>query len=105
MATIGTFTKTENGFSGNLHTLAVKAKVIFEKNGDKQSDSHPDYSLVSGSTRIGAAWERTGKKGRYISVSFDDPGFAPGYYNLTKTGVELTYSLTFERRPRAKKAD
>jgi uncharacterized protein (DUF736 family) len=104
MATIGTFTKTENGFTGNIATLAIKAQASFEKNGNKQADNHPDYHLLCEGMKIGAAWEHTGKKGRYISVDFDDPSFAPGYYSLTKTGVELTYSLTFER-PRAKKAD
>ena len=102
MANIGTFTKTDNGFTGTLHTLAVKAEATFKKNGEKQSNNHPDYDLASNGTKIGAAWERTGKKGRYLSVSFDDPSFAPGYYNLYKTGVEHGYTLTFER-PKAKK--
>ena len=104
MATIGNFTKTENGFTGNISTLAIKAEVIFDKNGDKQSDNHPDFTLLSGSLKIGAAWERTGKKGRYLSVSFDDPSFASGYYNLFKTGIEHGYTLTFERKKPAKAA-
>ena len=103
MATIGNFTKTDNGFTGNISTLAIKAEVTFEKNGDKQSDNHPDFTLLAGSLKIGAAWERTGKKGRYISVIFDDPSFAPGFYTLTKTGIEHGYTLTFER-PRPNKA-
>jgi uncharacterized protein (DUF736 family) len=81
MATIGTFTKTENGFTGTLHTLAVKAEVTLRKITDKQSGKHPDYELLFNDLKIGAAWDRTGKKGRFISVSFDDPSFAAGYYN------------------------
>ena len=41
MATIGTFTKTESGFTGTLHTLAVNAQVSFRKNGEKQASNHP----------------------------------------------------------------
>ena len=37
------------------------------------------------------------------SVSFDDPSFSSGYYNLyAKRGAENSYDLTFER-PRARK--
>jgi uncharacterized protein (DUF736 family) len=103
MANIGTFTKTDNGFTGHTNTLAIKAEASFQRNGEKQSDNHPDYEIISGDTKIGAAWERTGKKGRYISVSLEDPSFATGYYNLYKTGVEHGYTLTFER-PKAKKS-
>jgi len=103
MANIGTFTKTDNGFTGTLHTLAVRAEVSFQKRGGKQAESHPDYNLLSGDLKIGVAWDHTGKKGRYISVIFDDPSFAPGFYTLTKTGIEHGYTLTFER-PRPNKA-
>ncbi len=104
MATIGTFTKTDNGFIGTLNTLAIQAQVVFRKNGEKQSSNHPDYELRSGDLKIGAAWERTGRKGRFLSVSFDDPSFAPGYYTLSKSGIEHGYSLTFERQKAAKAA-
>ena len=98
MATIGTFTKTENGFTGTLHTLAVTAEVTLRKITDKQSGKHPDYELLLRDIKIGAAWDRTGKKGRFISVSFDDPGFAAGYYTLTGTGTQPSYTLIFERQ-------
>ena len=104
MATIGTFTKTDSGFSGTLYTLAVKAEVTLKKIDERQSSNHPDYELLFRDLKIGAAWERTGNKGRFLSVSFDDPSFAPGYYNLYKTGVEHGYTLTFERQKPAKPA-
>ena len=103
MAIIGTFTKTDNGFTGTLYTLAVKAEVTLRKNGDKKSSNHPDYDLLFRDLKIGVAWEHTGKKGRYISIIFDDPSFAPGYYSLSKSGIEHGYTLTFER-PRPNKA-
>jgi uncharacterized protein (DUF736 family) len=93
---IGSFTATETGFTGKLDTLAIKANVTFERN-DKQKDNHPDYTVLSGGKEIGAAWERGDDRGHYISVSFEEPSLAPGYYNLTKTGVEKGYSLTFRK--------
>lgn len=45
---IGSFTATETGFTGKLDTLASKASVTFERNEDKQKDSHPDYSVLFG---------------------------------------------------------
>ena len=104
MAIIGKFTKTEQGFKGLINTLAIKAEATFERNGDKQQDNQPDYEILASDIRIGAAWERTGKKGRYISVSLEDPSFSPGFYNLYKSGIEHGYTLTFERPRPAKKA-
>jgi uncharacterized protein (DUF736 family) len=104
MATIGTFIKTENGFTGTLRTLAINLPVSFTKNDEKQASNHPDYELLAGDLKIGAAWERTGKRGRFLSVSFDDPSFASGFYNLYKTGAEQGYTLTFERQKTAKSA-
>jgi uncharacterized protein (DUF736 family) len=94
---IGAFTATETGFTGKLDTLAIKANVTFERNDDKQKDSHPDYTVLSNGKEIGAAWERGDDRGNYISVSFEEPSLAPGYYNLTKTGVEKGYTLTFRK--------
>jgi uncharacterized protein (DUF736 family) len=98
---IGSFTATETGFTGKLDTLAIKANVTFERN-DKQKDSHPDYTVLANGKDIGAAWERGDDRGHYISVSFEEPSLAPGYYNLTKTGAEKGYTLIF-RKPVAPK--
>jgi uncharacterized protein (DUF736 family) len=94
---IGSFTATETGFTGKLDTLAIKANATFERNTDKQKDSHPDYTVLSGGKEIGVAWERGDDRGHYVSVSFEEPSLAPGYYNLTKTGAEKGYTLTFRK--------
>ena len=99
---IGSFTTTETGFTGKLDTLAIKANVTLERNEDKQKDNHPDFTLLSGGQEIGVAWERGDDRGHYISVSFEEPSFAPGYYTLTKTGAEKGYTLTY-KRPMPKK--
>ena len=99
---IGSFTATETGFTGKLDTLAIKASVTFERNEDKQKDNHPDFTVLSGNQEIGVAWERGDDRGHYISVSFEEPSFAPGYYTLTKSGAEKSYALTY-KRPMPKK--
>ena len=47
MATIGTFTSTENGFSGSIRTLAlnVKARIARIEN---PSDKGPHYRIYAG---------------------------------------------------------
>jgi uncharacterized protein (DUF736 family) len=99
---IGSFTATETGFTGKLDTLAIKANVTLERNEDKQKDNHPDFTLLSGGQEIGVAWERGDDWGHYISVSFEEPSFGPGYYTLTKSGAEKGYTLTY-KRPMPKK--
>ena len=101
---IGFFTKTDTGFTGKIETLAVKAQAELTRVIDRTNENAPGFEIFSGEVRIGAAWEHQGKKGKYLSVSFEDPSFAPGYYNLYKSGIEHGYTLTFER-PRAAKKD
>lgn len=75
MATIGTFTKTSNGFTGTLRTLAlnVKAKIVPDQ--AKASEAAPDYRVFSGTVELGAGWKRTAKGGEqrdYVSVKLDE---------------------------------
>ena len=67
-----------------------------------EKDNHPDFTVLSGNQEIGVAWERGDDRGHYISVSFEEPSFAPGYYTLTKSGAEKGYTLTY-KRPMPKK--
>lgn len=104
MATIGKFTKRENGgYDGTIETLTLNTRVTFEllvKRGEKS----PDYRITSGLADIGAAWVRTSDGGQtYLSVRLDDPSFAaPINCRLIKTGSESGHSLVWERtRPRA----
>ncbi len=76
MSIIGTFTKQNDGFQGNIETLTIKAKANFvsvEKSGDKA----PDFRIYTGKAEIGAGWSSKSKEGKaYISVKLDDPSFA-----------------------------
>ena len=100
---IGSFTKADNNvFTGKIETLAVKATLTLQPNDDKEKDSHPDYIVLHGQTEIGVAWERSDDRGYYISIAFEEPSLAPGFYTLVKTGVEKGYQMLY-RKPMPKK--
>jgi uncharacterized protein (DUF736 family) len=99
MATIGYFTKQENGgFTGTIETLTLSTRATFEPLA-KRGEKSPDYRITIGLSDIGAAWMRTGEKSdSYLSVRLDDPSFtAPINCRLVKTGAEHGYSLIWER--------
>jgi uncharacterized protein (DUF736 family) len=111
MATIGTFKKDGAGYTGNIETLTLKAKITFEPV-DKKSDNAPDFRVFHFATdfhsEIGAAWKKTSKdKVEYLSVSIDDPSFSERINcRLVKTGSEQGHTLFWERpRPSYDKAD
>jgi uncharacterized protein (DUF736 family) len=85
MATIGTFTKNEQGFTGTIRTLALNVKTTIRPV-DKEHDKAPDFRIYAGQTEFGAAWKKSSREGReYISAKLDDPSFAaPIYATLTE---------------------
>jgi uncharacterized protein (DUF736 family) len=99
MATIGTFTKTGNGFTGEVKTptLNVKARITLS---ERSNEHAPDFRIFAGRTvDFGAAWKKTSSEGReYFSVKLDDPSFpAPIYASLVKVG-EGGFLLIWSRR-------
>ena len=99
MATIGTFTSTENGFTGSIRTLAlnVKARIARIEN---PSDKGPQFRIFAGSVELGAAWQkRSSESDRdYLSVKLDDPSFpAPIYATLSEVEGEDVYQLIWSR--------
>lgn len=98
MATIGIFTRSENGFAGAVETLSLNVKAKFIP-AAKESDNAPDYRILSGSVEFGAAWKKTAQNGReYLSVRLDDPSFAlPIFANLIE-GEDATHQLIWSRR-------
>jgi uncharacterized protein (DUF736 family) len=83
MATIGTFTKTSDGYTGTVSTLTLDAKVQVRP-AEKASEKAPDFRIFAGRAEIGAAWKKTSNEGRgYLSVKLDDPSLpAPILANL-----------------------
>ena len=99
MATIGTFTSTENGFTGSIRTLTlnVKARITRVEN---PSDKGPQFRIFAGSVELGAAWQkRSNESDRdYLSVKIDDPSLpAPIYATLTAVEGEDGYQLIWSR--------
>ena len=93
MANIGTFTTLNDGFTGTLHTLTLKAKIAFVPN-DKSTANAPDYRILSsGGVEIGAAWKKLSQNDRpYLSVTLDDPAFpATVYARLLEESEGSTY--------------
>jgi uncharacterized protein (DUF736 family) len=99
MATIGTFTKTENGFTGAVKTLTLNVKARLAPS-EKTSDKAPDFRIFAGQTEFGAAWKKKSSEGReYLSVKLDDPSFpAPIYASLVAVEGGDGYSLIWSRR-------
>lgn len=102
---IGSFTKAENNvFTGKLETLAISKNITLQPNEDKEKDNHPDYIVLHGQTEIGVAWDRNDDRGSYVSLSFEEPSLAPGFYTLVKSGAEKGYQLLY-RKPMPPKKD
>jgi uncharacterized protein (DUF736 family) len=99
MATIGTFTKSGDTFTGVVKTLSISAKTTI-KAAEKASDKAPDYRIFATSVEFGAAWKKTSGEGRgYLSVKLDDPSFpAPIYATLVEGEEAGSYSLIWSRR-------
>jgi uncharacterized protein (DUF736 family) len=101
---IGSFKKTDTGFTGRITTLLHNIQVDFHRVLDRTNENLPAFEAFVGELKIGAAWERKKRNGNgtYLSVSLEDPTFSSGFYTLVKSGVEHGYTLYFER-PRPKK--
>ena len=85
MANIGSFTKTGNGFQGEIITLSLQAKnvrIVPEEN--RSNDNAPSHRVYVGRAEIGAAWSKRSEEGRdYLSLKLDDPSFnVPIFANL-----------------------
>ena len=100
---IGSFTKTENGFTGKLETLGVKANLVLQPNREKEGNQ-PDYIVLSGQTEVGVAWDRNDDRGSYVSIIFEEPSLSPGFYTLVKSGAEKSYQMLY-RKPMPPKKD
>jgi uncharacterized protein (DUF736 family) len=80
MATIGTFIKDGDSFTGSITTLSLKSKTVIRAIA-KASDQAPDFRVFAAGVEIGAAWSATSKASKpYLSVKLDDPSFAGAIY-------------------------
>jgi uncharacterized protein (DUF736 family) len=100
---IGFFKATDTGFTGTIETLTHKLKVDFHRVLDRTNGKAPGLRLYVGELQIAAAWEYSGKYGKFYKVSFEDPSFASGEYFLNRNrGTDEGWTLSFERTARKK---
>ncbi|MGA0533302.1 DUF736 domain-containing protein [Hansschlegelia sp. KR7-227] len=100
MATIGTFKKAGNEFTGDIVTLYVQAKgVRIVPEANQTNDNAPSHRVFAGKAEIGAAWTKSSNEGRaYLGLKLDDPSFAaPIFANLFDDADGKTYSLIWSR--------
>lgn len=103
MATIGTFKKSGNEFTGEIVTLSVQARNVRIVPDNRASGGNaPSHRVFVGRAEIGAAWSKTSNEGRdYLGLKLDDPSFtAPIYANLVEAEDGESHSLVWSRPAR-----
>ncbi|MFG1425935.1 DUF736 domain-containing protein [Roseixanthobacter glucoisosaccharinicivorans] len=103
MATIGSFTKNENGsgYTGAVKTLTLNVKTVKFVPTEGDSERGPDFRILAGATEFGAAWKKTARETQreYLSVKLDDPSFpAPIYASLVEAEDGGEHALIWSRR-------
>lgn len=85
MAICGTFTNTDQGFTGEIRFFGTRENVVLRPIETKDSEKAPDFRIhPADDDRIdfGAAWRKTSKEGRdYLSLKLNGLG-APVYLRL-----------------------
>lgn len=108
MAHIGTFTRTNDGYSGTINTLMLKRHVIVIVPAiATEAENAPNYRILADDAEIGAGWKRNSEKaGDYVALVIDDPSFVqPLRANLfAVTSDGNTFHLIWTR-PARRKAD
>ena len=100
MATIGTFKKSGNEYTGEIVTLSVHARnVRIVPETSRTGENAPSHRIFVGRAEIGAAWAKRSNEGRdYLGLKLDDPSFtAPIYANLFDDEGGEGYSLIWSR--------
>jgi uncharacterized protein (DUF736 family) len=100
MANIGTFTKTGDGYKGEIVTMSVQQKnVRIVRETEAANENAPSHRVFVGRAEIGAGWSKQSREGRdYLSVKLDDPSFsAPIYANLFDDEDGKTFNLIWTR--------
>ena len=107
MASIGTFKKSGNEFTGAIVTLSVQAKnVRIVPEATRSGDNSPSHRVYVGRGEIGPAWAKRSNEGRdYLGLKLDDPSFtAPIFANLFDDEEGEGYSLIWSR-PNGRRSD
>ncbi|MDN7353313.1 DUF736 domain-containing protein [Acetobacter senegalensis] len=81
MIRLGTFTRTTNGFFGQITTFLMEDDLSILPIEDPATENTPDYCVLRGleddAAQVGCAWARQGERiGLWLAVMIDDPLFA-----------------------------
>lgn len=94
MSIIGTFKKTDDGYSGTIRTMTISVKAAFVVNDKNGNDKAPDFKVVAGEREFGAAWKAKTKgeePQEFLRVELDDPSFsAPLRAALFANGIDAS---------------
>ncbi len=98
MATIGTFTKTADGYTGAVKTLTLNVKTTIRPVAT-DNEKAPDLRFYAGRVEFGAGWTKTSREDReYVSCKLDDPSLpAPIYASLVAAEDGESFSLIWSR--------
>ncbi|ACB27987.1 MULTISPECIES: DUF736 domain-containing protein [Methylobacterium] len=99
MATIGTFTRTQDGYVGEIVTLTVRARNVRLVPNTAMNENAPSHRIYARGAEIGAAWTKLSEEQReYLSLKLDDPSFpAPIYAKLFDDEQGDTATLIWSR--------
>jgi len=99
MATIGTFTRTANGYSGSVKTVTLNVKSVKFVPAEGDNENGPDFRIFADTIEFGAAWKKRSDKGNdYLSVKLDDPSFLAPIYGILVEGDGKDLPLLWSRR-------
>ena len=104
MTLIGSFTRTNTGYSGALHTLILDRAVVLVALERGTLETAPDYRVHlddADGPEIGAGWKcASDKAGDYVSLSIDDPTLTqPIHAYLFQSGDDQTAWDLHWKRP------
>jgi uncharacterized protein (DUF736 family) len=96
---IGKFTKSGDGYKGNIKTLTISVEATLEPITNRASDKTPDFRITSGGAEIGAAWKKTAEESgkEYLSLHLDDVSFPSKIYASLFLQADGSYNLVWER--------
>lgn len=104
---IGTFTRTKDGFAGEVRAFGIREDVVLIPAERGDGDHAPDYRLRlndGSSSEAGFAWKEVGEKaGDYLSLKIVSPlfpgqSFRANLFRADEEGETFTLSLNAPRR-------
>jgi uncharacterized protein (DUF736 family) len=100
MTTIGSFLRTETGFSGSVKTSNLHIDNVRFIPAEGGTERGPDFRIYAENFELGAAWKKTSRetKRTYHSVKLDDPGLPLIFASLIEAADGKSHNLVWSRR-------